>query len=61
MQVILLHNMQDVHVACNQDSFCHSQDYVRQKLLLTDQKAIEVCVKTLQSTSIYRYAESYCW
>ena len=35
----------------------------RQKVVLTDQKAIdsiEVYKKTLQSTSIYRYAESYC-
>ena len=52
--------MQGVHVACHQDSFCHRQDYVHQKVLLTDQKTIEVYEKTLQSTSIYRYADSYC-
>ena len=53
-------HVQGIRVACHCDSFCQQAGYSPMKVRLTDQKTIEVYEKTLQSTNIYCYAESYC-
>ena len=57
---VLTYCQQEDHASCHKDSFCHSATYKLARIILKDAQAIEVYEKLLQSTTVYKYAESYC-
>ena len=48
------------HTKCHKDSLCHSATYSPRRIVLRDSQAIEVYENVLRSTTIFKYAESYC-